>query len=314
MAAARLYGTQQGGYGMRIRHLHYFLVVAEELSFSRAAARVHIEPSPLSRAIKELESELGVRLLQRTKRHIHLTWAGEVFREEARRMLSFMEGAQNRVQAAEKGYRGRLRIGLTDSLAQPRFTKLLARCREEEPFTQVKIVEMTVNEMVKALAHDQIDAGFTVHTGLSTGLIKEVVWTDRPVIAIPKNHPLLSFEKIPLREVVRHTLILCHPELCSGGYEVTHRTFREFTVPLPEIAEYVSGHEPMMMLVAAGYGIGFGLESQVTLYNHPDVIIRPVTDDVPSAATFITMLDQPPSEELSRFITRAQRVGEVVTA
>lgn len=294
---------------MRIRYLRYFLVVAEELSFSRAAARVHIEPSPLSRAIKELESGLGVRLFQRTKGRLGLTWAGEVFREEACRMLSFMEGAQARVHAAEKGYRGRLRIGLTDSLAQPSLTKLLARCREEEPLTEVKIVEMTVSEMVKALEHDQIDAGFTVHTELGKGLVKEAVWTDRPVIAVPRNHPLLSLEKIPLQEVTRHALILCHPELCSGGYNVISRWFCEHTLPLPSTVEYVSGHEPMMMLVAAGYGIGIGLASQITLYSHPDVIVRPVTDDIPSTVTFMTMLDKPRSEELSRFIARARDIG-----
>ncbi len=296
---------------MRIRHLRYFLVVAEELSFSRAAARVHIEPSPLSRVIKELESGLGVSLFQRTKSGMHLTWAGEVFRDEVRRILSLVDDAQSRVLAAEKGYRGRLRIGLTDSLAQPYLTKLLARCREEEPLTEVKIVEMTVSEMGKALMHDQIDAGFTVHTEVSAGLVKEVVWTDRPIIAIPRNHPLLSLEKIPLQEVARHTLILCHPELCSGGYDVIHRWFCEATLSLPSNAEYVSGHEPMVMLVAAGYGIGIGLASQITLYNHPDVIIRPVTDDVPSTATFITLLDQPRPEALSRFIDRAQQIGEV---
>ncbi|WPM25649.1 LysR family transcriptional regulator [Pseudomonas sp. P1B16] len=87
---------------MRIRNLRYFLVVAEELSFSAAATRVHIEPSPLSRAIKELEAELGVRLLHRTRGRIRLTWAGEVFREEAHRMLSFMDGARTRVHAAAK--------------------------------------------------------------------------------------------------------------------------------------------------------------------------------------------------------------------
>ncbi|MCY1505201.1 Hca operon transcriptional activator HcaR [compost metagenome] len=297
---------------MRIRYLRYFLVVAEELSFSRAAARVHIEPSPLSRAIKELESELGVRLFQRTRGRLGLTWAGEVFREDARRVLRTMADAQARAHAAEKGYRGRLRIGLTDSLAQPSLTKLLARCREEEPLTEVKIVEMTVSEMVKALEHDQIDAGFTVHTELSEGLVKEAVWTDRPVIAVPRNHPLLSLEKIPLQEVARHALILCHPELCSGGYNVISRWFCERTLPLPSTAEYVSGHEPMMMLVAAGYGIGIGLASQITLYSHPDVIVRPVTDDMPSTVTFMTMLDKPRSEELSRFIARAKQIGEAV--
>ncbi|MNF65634.1 HTH-type transcriptional regulator CynR [compost metagenome] len=173
---------------MRIRHLRYFLVVAEELSFSRAAARVHIEPSPLSRTIKELESGLGASLFQRTKAGLRLTWAGEVFRDEARRILSLVEDAQSRVRAAEKGYRGRLRISLADSLAQPYLTKLLARCREEEPLTEVKIVEMTVHEMVKALMHDQIDAGFTVHTELSAELVKGKRTPNSPCVIQAGTH------------------------------------------------------------------------------------------------------------------------------
>jgi len=293
-----------------MRHLRYFLVVAEELSFSRAAARVHIEASPLSRAIKELEIELGARLLQRTRGRIELTWAGEVFREEARKMLTFMEGARSRVHAAARGYRGHLRIGLSDSLVHPRLTKLLAKCREEEPLTEVRIIEMPFKEMVQALGHDQIDAGFTVHSELGDEFIKKVAWTDRPSIAVPKNHPLLSLEKISLQEIARHSLILYHPERCFGGYSIIRRWFCEYALPMPSIAEYASGHESMMMLVAAGYGVGFALESQVKLYDHPDVVIRPVTDDVPNAVTFLALLDKPYSEQLSRFITRIQRVGE----
>jgi len=292
---------------MKIRQLRYFLLVAEEMSFARAAVKAHIEPSPLSRALKELEAELGVSLFQRARGRIRLTWAGEVFQNEARRILDCMEGARTRVQSAAQGFRGRLRIGLADSLAQPRLTRLLARSREEEPLTEVRIVEMTVNEMITALDQDQIDAGFTVHTEPYAGLIKEVVWTDRPAAAIPRNHPLLSFEKVPLAEVLRHSLILGHPELCAGGHHVVGEWFNDPTLPSPKVAEYVSGHEPMMMLVAAGYGIGLGLASQITLYRHPDVIIRPVADDIPSIATYIALRDTPPSDELRRFVLRAQQ-------
>lgn len=294
---------------MRIRNLRYFLAVAEELNISRAAAKVHIEPSPLSRAIKELESELGAHLLQRTQGRIRLTWAGEVFREEAQRMIKHMEGARSRVHAAALGYRGRLRIGLTDNLTQPKITKLLARCREEEPLTEIKIIEMTVKAMDEALRHDLIDAGFTLHPQLTKGIAKKVVWTDQPVIAIPKNHPLLSFEKISLQEISRHAVIIAHPELCAGGYEATCRRFCEFTLPLPEIVEYVSGHEPLMMLVAAGHGIGIGLKSQTMFYNNPDVIIRPFTDDMTSVPIFLAYPDRTQSEEMRRFIIRAHDIG-----
>jgi DNA-binding transcriptional LysR family regulator len=293
-----------------MHHLRYFLVVAEERNFSHAAARIHIEPSPLSRAIRELESELDVELLSRGKEGIRLTWAGEVFREEARRMLAFLDGALVRVRMAARGYRGMLRIGLADSLAQPRLTCLLARCREEEPRTGIRIIEMTVDEMVQALDQDQIDAGFTLHAGLR-GLVAESVWTDRPVVAVPRNHPLLSLEKISLREIVRQPLILWHPQSCSGGYDAVCRWFGDAGLPEPTIADYVSGHEPMRMLVAAGYGIGVGLASQLALYGHPEVILRPVTEDVPDMATFLVLPDRPSSAELSRFVDRARHIGSL---
>lgn len=294
---------------MRIRHLHYFLVVAEEQSFARAAARVHIEPSPLSRAIRDLEHQLGVQLLHRAKGRIRLTWAGQVFREEARRIVTFIESAKNRVQSASQGFHGRLRIGLADSLAQPRLTRLLARCREEEPRTEVRIIEMSVNEMLQALSHDQIDIGFTVDNSNTPGYRKEAVWTERPAIAIPTHHPLLSHETIPVSEALRYPLVLCHPERCAGGYNVIRRWFNDSSLPSPNIAEYVSGHEPMIMLVAAGYGIGIGLESQISLYSHPDVIIRAAANEIPDTATYIVTLENNSSVELKRFIERAFIIG-----
>lgn len=294
---------------MRMRHLQYFLVVAEELSFIRAAARVHIEPSPLSRAIKDLEAKLGVRLLQRTRGSIRLTWAGEVFQVEARRLLDVMDGAITRVNSANRGYRGMLRIGIADSLAQPRFTQLLAQCREEEPLTEIKITEMSVREIARSLDHDQIDAGFTLHPELPSSHPRIVAWVDRPAIAIPKKHPLLSLAHIPIFEVARHPLILCHPESWAGGHNVVNRWFRDMRLPTPVIAEFVSGHEQMMMLVAAGYGIGVGLASQIALYNHPDVVIRPVSEDIPDTVTFIVIQSGPTNEELSRFLERAQQLG-----
>ncbi|MCC4595478.1 LysR family transcriptional regulator [Xanthomonas campestris pv. phormiicola] len=295
---------------MRIRHLHYFLVVAEEQSFVRASERVHIEPSPLSRAIKELETQLGVRLFHRAKGRIKLTWPGEVFREEARRIVAFMDDAQTRVHSASRGFRGRIRLGIADSLAQIRLTRLLARCREEEPLTEIRINEMTVSEMLQGLAYDQIDIGFTVDGEIAGGYAQTIIWDERPAIAIPTHHPLLSFEKISMEEVYRYPLILCHPERCSGGYNVIRRWCSSGDVPAPSIAEYVSGHEPMMMLVAAGYGVGIGLESQLAVFRHPDVIVRPVTDDIPNTATFVVTLDKSLSPAVERFIKRAQQIGE----
>jgi DNA-binding transcriptional LysR family regulator len=293
---------------MRLRNLRYFLAVAEELSFTHAATRVHIEPSPLSRAIREMEADLQVSLIHRRRGRLRLTPAGEAFRVEARRMLSFMEGARARVRAAQCGYRGQLRIGLADRLAQPQFIRLLARCREEEPHTEIRILEMRAGEMVEALREGQIDAGFTIHPEPGEAL-REAVWRDRFAAALPRNHPLLSLPRIPLREISRYPLLLFHPESCHGGHEIIRRRLFDSPSHSPRIAEYVSCQELMLMLAAAGHGIGVGLKSQMALYRHPDVIVRPVAN-LPVMEIFLVLPDRPLSDELSRFVARAQQIGQ----
>ena len=292
---------------MRLRYLCYFLAVAEEGSFTRAAGRLYVEPSPLSRAVKEMEASLGIRLLHRCKGKIRLTSAGEAFREDARRILALMDEARLRARAAEKGFHRFLRVGLTDALAQPRLTRLLARWREEEPLTAIRLIEMTVDALAKAFDHEQIDAGFTLYAGQEDGLVRAAVWRDRPLIAVPRNHPLLCCAQISPCEIVRQPLILFPP--ASGGFELVRRWFDEAHVSEPVIAEYVSGHEPMLMLVAAGYGVGVGLASQLAQYRHPGVILRPVTAEAPDFLTFVVTSNRPPSETVRRFIARARRVG-----
>lgn len=173
---------------MKIRQLQYFLIVAEEQNFTRAASRVHIQQSPLSRAMRDLEHELGVALFERSKGRIRLTRSGEVFYEETRRLLFFLNNARARAQAAANGFRGHLRIALTDGLAQPHITELLATCRAEEPLTEIRILEMAVSEMVPALNSDQIDAGLTLHTEFETEqYVIDNVWTDSPMTQVPAS-------------------------------------------------------------------------------------------------------------------------------
>lgn len=101
---------------MELRHLRYFIAVAEELHFARAAERLHIEQSPLSRAIKDLEYDLDVQLLERTTRSTRLTWAGQVFLDEPKRVLSSVDQASASTKAAATGYRSTLRVALSDSI------------------------------------------------------------------------------------------------------------------------------------------------------------------------------------------------------
>src|ERR1700678_3936276 len=118
---------------MELRLLRYFIAVAEELHFGRAAARIGIEQSPLSKAITDMERHLGVRLFVRTRRRTQLTYVGETLLPDARRILAQVDQAHRNIKAAALGSIGRLRIAICDGLAHPRIAKLLAQSREEDP-------------------------------------------------------------------------------------------------------------------------------------------------------------------------------------
>src|SRR3546814_20674919 len=126
-------------------HLLCFLAVAEELHFARAAERLHIEQSPLSRAIKELEDELGVVLFARTTRSTRLTRAGLLFLEHAQRVFVSLEQARDSVKAAANGFYGQLRFALSDGITPSRLPALLALCRKEEPQIGIRIFEVPVS-------------------------------------------------------------------------------------------------------------------------------------------------------------------------
>lgn len=122
---------------MELRHLRCFVVLAEELHFTRAAERLHIEQPPLSRAIKELEDELGVVLFDRDRRGTRLTAAGLAFLQDTRRLFNVLEQARENAKAVAAGLRGSLRIAVSDGAIDPRLSAFLARCRAEEPEIEI---------------------------------------------------------------------------------------------------------------------------------------------------------------------------------
>lgn len=159
------------GAKMELRHLRCFVALAEELHFTRAAERLHIEPSPLSRTIKELETELGVMLFKRSRRGTYLTHPGEVFLHEVRRVFGTLEHAKKSVTAAASGYRSTLRIALSDGAAQPHLASILARCREEEPDVEIRLTEVSLSEQLRGLRDNTFDAGFSRSSQVGDSII-----------------------------------------------------------------------------------------------------------------------------------------------
>lgn len=296
---------------MNFRHLYFFTIVAEELHFARAAERLHVEQSPLSRAIKALESDLGVQLFERTTRSTRLTWAGQVFLDEARRILASVEQARTSVRAAATGSHGRLRLALSDGIAPPRLAAVLAQCREEEPEVEIRVFEMPFAQQIRGLRSDLLDVGLALADDVGEGVVATPVWADPIALVVPARHPLLAHHRIPLGEALKYPLILCHPEAGSGCHSQIATILRVVEAE-PTVAEHATSLEILLTLVGAGYGIGFAIAPQIASIQRADVVVRPLAGRAPSLKTFLLRTDREPVEPVKRFIERLLSMDAVL--
>lgn len=294
---------------MELRHLRCFLAVAEELHFAKAAQRLHIEQSPLSRAIKELEEELGMTLFERTTRSTRLTRAGKLFREHVPRVFTALQQARESVKAASNGFHGQLRIALSDGITPSRFSNFLALCRQEDPEIEVRLSEVPLVQQIRGLHDDLYDVGFARSDEVGDGIIAEEAWSEPLMVAVPDRHPLLTYKRIPLEEVLRYPLVLGDLHACEGYSRQIERVLRQVDKE-PLIAERVASIDLMMALVAAGFALGMAGASQIATSRESGVIARPLVGRAPLLTTFLLHRDNQPSEALTRF---RERVGTLAS-
>lgn len=174
---------------MELRHLRCFLAVAEELHFARAAQRLQIDQSPLSRTIRELEEELGTTLFTPTTRSTRLTHAGKAFPERVPRIFAALEQARDIVKSAASGFQGQLRIALSDGITPSRLPALLARCGEDDPEVEIRLFEVPLDQQLKGLHDDLYDAGFSMADEVGDGIVAIPPWEDELMVAVPARHP-----------------------------------------------------------------------------------------------------------------------------
>lgn len=290
---------------MELRHLRYFVALAEELHFTRAAERLHIEQSPLSRTIKELERRLGTPLFVRNRRATRLTAAGEVLLDDARQILSMLSQAKRNVRATAIGYRGILRIAISDGAVEPRLSSLLARCRAEEPEIEVRMSEMSLSTQLRGLRNGHFDVGIALSSDGKSDIVAEPMWIDPLLVAIPLGHPLAALPLVPLAELIRYPLIVCDPQLREGCSQQITRLLRNQGVE-PIIAEYAGSLDMMLAFVAVGYGVGFLTSAQKGACLHPTVVLRAIDASEATMTTYMLRLASNESELVQRFIARLQ--------
>ncbi|MFU8291139.1 LysR family transcriptional regulator [Pseudomonas aeruginosa] len=292
---------------MELRHLRCFLAVAEELHFARAAEKIHIEQSPLSRSIKELEEELGVPLFVRTTRSTRLTHAGRLFLDRVPSIFTALQQAKDSVKAAANGFRGQLRVALSDGISPSRFSSFLALCRQEEPEVEIRLSEVPLSQQIKGLHDDLYDVGFAQSDEVGDGVIAIPAWSDPLVVAVPERHPILSHKRIPLEELLRYPLVLCDPLACEGHARQVERFLRQ-TGTEPLVAEQVASCDLMMVLVAAGFALGLTGESCIAASRESGVVGRPLAGCSPELTTYLLRSTGEPSTTLARFIERVQAI------
>ncbi|WIA60425.1 LysR substrate-binding domain-containing protein [Stenotrophomonas sp. BIO128-Bstrain] len=292
---------------MELRHLRCFLAVAEELHFARAAERLHIEQSPLSRTIKELEEDLGEQLFVRTSRSTRLTRAGKLLMAHVPRIFTALQQARESVKAAANGFHGQLRIALSDGITPSRLPTLLALCRQEEPEVEIRLFEVPLSQQLKGLHDDLYDVGFAQSDEVGEGIVAEAVWSDQLMVAVPARHPLLKHKRIPLEEMLRYPLVLCDPLACEGHARQVERVLRRADLE-PLIAERVASCDLMMALVSAGFALGLTGATHIAASREPGVVARPLAGRSPVLTTYVLHREGECSEVLARFIERVQAI------
>src|SRR5690606_11985671 len=292
---------------MELRHLRCFLAVAEELHFARAAERLHIEQSPLSRAIKELEEELGERLFVRTSRSTRLTRAGKLFLEHVPRVFIALQQARDSVKAAANGFSDQLRVALSDGITPSRLPALLALCRQEEPEVEIRLSEVPLSQQIKGLHDDLYDVGFSQSDEVGDALVARPVWSDPLMVAVPARHPLLNHKRIPLDEVLRYPLVLCDPQVCEGHARQVERVLRRAEQE-PLIAERVASTDLMMALVSAGFALGLAGAPHIASSRESGVVARALAGRSPMLTTYLLRREAETSATIFRFIERVQTI------
>ena len=288
---------------MELRHLRCFLIVAEELHFAHAAERLHIDQSPLSRTIKELEEELGARLFIRTTRSTQLTRAGRQLLEHVPRIFTALDQARDGVKSATNGFLGQLRIALSDGVTPTRLSTLLARCREEDPEVEMRLFEVPLGLQIKGLHEDLYDVGFSMAEDGGDGILVTPAWEDELMVAVPARHPVLAFKQVPLKEVLRYPLALGDPAVCEGHARQIDRFLRKLDQE-PLIAQRVATFDVMMTLVSAGLALGLAGEAHIASSREPGVVARRLAGKPYMLTTYLLRRDAEPSEMLARFIER----------
>lgn len=241
---------------MELRHLRYFVAVAEERSFLKAAERLHISQPPLSTQIKDLEQQLGVTLLHRSSKGITLTEPGKVFYTQARVVLAAVEHARVATQRTARGEEGRLSIGFISIVDYSFLPAALRLFRTRYPGVDVVLHELTTDAQIRELGADNLDVGLALAPVVHDGLTYHDICEEPLVIAMASDHWLLPppDQMVAMRGLADESFVMIPRAMAPGYYDtfVDHCRLHGFT---PRIEQQAKQMQTVISLVANNFGI-----------------------------------------------------------
>lgn len=297
---------------MDLKKLRYFIAVAEELHFNRAAQKLNMTQPPLSQQIQVLEDELGVKLLERTKRQVRLTTAGAIFLEESRNIVAHLERSIKMTQLASEGKIGNLSIGFVDSAAGGMMVNVIKKYRERFPDVQVTLSEMTSAEQLKALHDGEIDVGFHRLLDPSKHITTRLFTNESLVAVLPKTHPLADQPTVSLHSLREEPFILSPHHMGASFHDLIVDFCRQHGFQ-PRIVQEAVQMYTIVNLAAAGIGISI-VPSSVSVFQRSDVVFRSFDEDTPRVPLYAAWKTEKSETVLTHFLKAVEETAASQTS
>ncbi|MDY0746819.1 LysR family transcriptional regulator [Paucibacter sp. R3-3] len=299
---------------MELRHLRYFLAVAEELHFTRAAARLGIQQPPLSQQIRQLEDELGTKLFRRLTRGVELTESGVFLLKEARLILNQVEHTKAAVQGLARGTSGHIRVGFSNaSYFNPVVSQIICDFRERYPNVVLTPFQSVTAELVHALHEARVDVAFLRAPFDDDGLASELIVEEPLVAVVPEGHPLAAQRDTGLAALAKDPFLL-FPRATSPGFYDSIISACQQAGFSPKLGQEAPDIPSLVHLVGAGFGVSV-VPQALSQISAQGVVYLPISGERPMAWTRLGSRRNETSEAVKNFISTARRhriVGSVV--
>lgn len=290
---------------MELRHLRYFLAVAEEAHFGRAARRLKIAQPPLSRQVQALERELGFELFDRSLRRVQLTPAGSVLKERASKLLVEVEAAVEAARRAHVGDTGRLAVGYLSSLAYTGITTVLRAYRERFPEVQLALRELGPQDQIAALKNRAIDVGFTRGPLDEPTLTWETVRREEIIVALPDGHRLAGRSRLRLAELAREPFVLFPRDRGPAYFDQLTGLCR--AAGFSPIVAQEAPHLDVLSMVSAGFGVAL-VPASVRNVPREGLVTRSLAE-APRTELVVAWRGDDKGPTLTEFLSVVRRVG-----